>query len=63
MWGLVVKSYLVGDSAYLICMYLMKNYKSKNADDVNHKDKKRFDKNMNRGRVVIEHTFATLKGK
>jgi hypothetical protein len=60
---LFVKPYLVGDSAYPIRTYLMKNFRSKNAADLNHEDKKWFDKSMNRGRVVIEHSFAALKDR
>jgi hypothetical protein len=58
-----VKPYLIGDSAYPIHKYLMKNFRSKNVDDVRYDDKKCFDISMNRGRVVIEHAFAALKGR
>jgi hypothetical protein len=60
---LTIKPYLVGNSAYPIRTYLMKNYRSRDVIDINYEDKKRFDRIMNRGRVVIEHAFVTLKGR
>ena len=50
--------YLIADSAYLICLYLMKNWKASN--DV---QKKRFDNAMNSRRVAIENAFGTLKNR
>jgi hypothetical protein len=61
--GSAIKSYLISYSAYLIHTYLMKNYRSRNVANVNHEDKKQFDKSMNRGQVVIEHAFAALKDR
>jgi hypothetical protein len=45
--GLAVKPYLIGDSAYPICTFMMKNYRSINVIDVDHEDKKQFNKSMN----------------
>jgi len=50
--------YLIRDSAYPIRTYLQKNCKAHN--DL---EKKRFDKSMNSGRVVIKQVFGTLKNR
>ena len=50
--------HLIGDAAYPICTYLIKNWKAPN-----DMDKRRFDNSMNSGRIVIEQAFGTLKNR
>jgi hypothetical protein len=39
-----MKPYRKGDLVYPICTYLIKNHGPKNVADIDHEDKKRFDK-------------------
>ena len=56
--GVRCTPYLIGDAAYPIRTYLIKNWKAPN--DL---QKKRFDHSMNSGRVVIEQAFGSLKNR
>ena len=58
--GIEVRPYLLGDSAYPKCPYLLKNFKP-SITNPNFSAKRRFDESMNVGQVVIEHTFGALK--
>ena len=53
-----MKPYLIGNSAYPSCPYLLKNYKPTNPV---FRDQKRIDASINMGKVVIEHAFGALK--
>ena len=48
-----VRSYLIGDSTYSSCPYLLKNFMP-SVTDPPFFDKRRFDQSMNSDRVVIE---------
>ena len=56
--GIMCTPYLIGDAAYPIRTYLIKNWKAPN-----DMDKRRFDNSMNSGRIVIEQAFGTLKNR
>lgn len=59
--GVEVFPYIIGDSAYPIRSYLLKNFKPRNA--ALETDKIRFDRSMNKGRVLIENSFGILKNR
>jgi hypothetical protein len=53
-------TYIIEYSNYLIQTYLLKNYKTKNAIDV---DKIKYACSMNKGKVVIENVLGSLKNQ
>jgi hypothetical protein len=53
-----IQPYLLGDVAYPLWSYLLKGYKPQNSDMV---DQIRFDQSMNKGHVLIDNAFGTLK--
>jgi hypothetical protein len=55
-----ITPYLIGDSTYPLLIYLHKNWKSHNSNDVN---KKRYNNNMTFARVIIENVFGSLKNR
>ena len=57
-----VRLYLLGDSAYPSCPYMLKNFKS-SITNPNFSDKRRFDECVNVERVVIENAFEALKNR
>ena len=60
--GVEVRPYLLGDSAYPSCPYLLKNFKASITDPM-FIGKKRFDESVNSDRVIIEHAFGALKNR
>lgn len=58
--GMKCTTYVIGDVAYPICIYLEKNWKTWSMADVN---KTRFDPSINSSRVVIENPFACVKNR
>lgn len=52
--------YFTDDYIYPIRIYLQKNWKFHNPNDIN---KKRYDSNMNSGKVIIEIVFRSLKNQ
>ena len=58
--GIAVRPYLLGDSAYPSCLYLLKNFKP-SITDPNFGEKRRFDECVNVGRVVIENAFGASR--
>ncbi len=60
MKGVQIQPYLLGDVVYPIRPYLLKVYKPWNSDMV---DQIWFDQSMNKGHVLIENAFGTLKNR
>jgi len=58
--GVQIKPYLLKDATYPIWPYLLKGYNPQNSDMV---DQIRFGQSMNKGRVLIENAFGTLKNQ
>jgi hypothetical protein len=56
--GVQIQLYLLGDATYHIQPCMLKGYKPQNNDMV---DQIRFDQSMNKGCVLIENAFVTLK--
>jgi hypothetical protein len=52
--------YFMNDSIYPICIYLSKNWKSHNLNDVN---KRRYDSNLNSRKVILDNVLGSLKNK
>ena len=55
-----IRSYIVGDSAYLLLANIIKPFTALGSGDA---QKDNFDKAMRRGRVKIENSFAILKNR
>lgn len=55
-----ISPYIVGDSAYLPLMNIMKAYNSRESGDI---QRDAFNKALRRGRVKIENSFAQLKNR
>jgi len=52
--------YFMNDSIYPIRIYLSKNWKSHNLNDVN---KRRYDSNLNSRKVILDNVLGSLKNK
>jgi hypothetical protein len=55
-----IQPYLFGDAAYPIQYYIFKGFKLQHFNMV---DEIRFNRAMNKGHVVIENPFGTLKNR